>query len=203
MVRNVTMPVQGPPTPPPQPPLEYLGQLAAGKAELRKINRAVRWARFDAWTLIAFGILTLLLSIGSIPTMLVGAGLCVIGGFELHAAARLTRLDLKAPSLLGYNQLGLGALLAVYLLWRMLGIWHGGDQELSEALSQAGAGQLGGSIQQAVNSALIAGYALAAAGVLAWGVIMARYYGSRRKYVEKYLAETSDWVREMHRAAGE
>src|ERR1041385_7380348 len=96
---------------------EHLQQLATARVAVRKIIRAAGVARFDGGTIAFCGAITIMLSLGSISGMLIGAALAVIAFIELHAAGRLKRLDPGSIRLLGLNQLALCGMLILYALW--------------------------------------------------------------------------------------
>jgi hypothetical protein len=199
-------------SPPPFPPLlqyphapqispENLQQIQTAKRGLRRIRRAVSTAKFDGWTVAIFGVLTFLFALGDIVGMALGAALVVIGGIELYAAQRLTKLDGSAPKLLMWNQIALGGVLFLYGLGRTLYLLHNPaaaamPSDLRADLETAGFGQLA-NLERNLNLAVYG--CLMAVGVFGQGS-MALYYFTRRKLLKAYIAETPPWITQMQQA---
>ena len=187
------------PTPAPAPqqqPLtpEHLRQLSAAQALGKKVARAVMVALFDGWAIATFATLTFLLSLGSIPGMLVGAAMGVIAYLELRGAKGLRRLDPRAARTLGFNQVALGSLLIGYALTSIVREMTGAgeyaaiaaaDPQLGEALKPIEG--LTRMLSLAVNLGLIV------ASLIAQGSLAA-YYFSRVRYIRTYVERTPAWI---------
>jgi hypothetical protein len=184
------------PMPAAQQPLtpDHLRQLSAAQALGKKLARAVTVALFDGWSIAAFATLTFLFGLGSIPGMLVGAGMGGIAYFELRGARGLRRLDPRAARTLGFNQCALASLLIGYALWSIVRELTGtgeyaalaaSDPQLGEALKPIEA--LTRMLSLAVNFGLIV-LSLIAQGSLA------AYYFSRVRYIRSYVEQTPAWI---------
>src|SRR4051794_24490090 len=95
---------------------EHFRQIAEARTAWKRIRRAVGVARFDGWSIGLFGGLTLLFSLSSPAGLAIGVGMLAIATIELWGAARLSRLDTKAPRMLGFNQVAIALMLTVYAL---------------------------------------------------------------------------------------
>jgi len=187
-------PSAGPLTP------NHLRELADATERSKLIRKTARVANFNGWTtaiLAASSAIFTLLADQSVVGFLVTAGLTVVAFNELRGKKRLLAFDPSAASLLGWNQLGLLAMIVVYCLWNMRSGASMGDlktPEMKEALDMIG-----------WNAALVQTMAVAFYGVviLLSAIFQggnALYYFSRRKYVERYVRETPEWVRDFQRA---
>jgi len=183
----------------PQLSAEHLQQLAAARAAMRKISRAMAVARFDGGT-IAFGAaITFMFSLGSISGMVIGAALGVIAFIELHSAARLKRLDPGSIRWLGLNQLALCGMLILYSLWSIYSELTGSgitgelkavDPQLQQMMP--GLDALARQMTLLVYGGVIVASLLAQGG-------MALYYFTRKKYLQTYLSQTPPWIVEMQK----
>src|SRR5581483_12521376 len=93
-----------------------LAQISAARERFKKIGRAIRYARFDAWGVAIFAGLTIVCSLGSwfSSGMLLGIGMAVIAWVEFRAGNELKRLDPSAVRRLGWNQFAFAAMLIAY-----------------------------------------------------------------------------------------
>jgi hypothetical protein len=184
---------------------EHFAALQAAHVAGRKIRRAARVAAVDGWTIVVFGALTMLLGIGDVSTIVIGAVMVMIGAVEVKGGARLKKLDAGAARVLGWNQVVLGSLLLAYAVWRLVTLRHGGaGADMSAILGTAGADpdvkQMLGGVEELARQIMlwvyltVAAVAVAGPGVLAW------YYFSRARHVRAYLERTPPWIVEMQRA---
>jgi hypothetical protein len=162
-------------------------------------------ATFNAWATGIIAALSLPFALFSVAGFLVAAGLSVVAYNEFRGRRRLLEFDPSAATLLAANQLGFLTLIVVYCLWAT---YSGltGDSPFAAALAA------NPDLFAATNSdLLISGdylYKLCLVGfygtVIVLSVIFqgatALYYVTRRKYVQKYVAETPEWVRDFQRA---
>jgi hypothetical protein len=129
----------------------------------------------------------------------------MIGAVEVKGGARLQKLDARAASVLGWNQLVLGSLLLGYAVWRLVSLRHGGlSAEVSAALGTAGADpevkKMLGGVEELAQQVMVWVYlAVGAVAVLGPGML-AWYYFSRGRHVKQYLERTPGWIVEMQRA---
>ena len=192
-----------PPSNPASNPLSYqnMQELAAAKAGGKKVRRAIRVALFDGWTLAFFACLTVLFSIGSLPSMMMGVVLGGIAAIELYGASRLRKLDPIACKILGFNQLALAGLIIAYALSQLVPMMMGhsalpaevtSDPATAQLLSSSGYGQMINSIYMAYYGGLIA-FAICSMGGLSL------YYFTRTRHIRSYLQQTQQWIIDMQR----
>jgi hypothetical protein len=184
------------PTAAAQQPLtpEHLRQLSAAQALGKKLARAVTVALFDGWAIATFATLTFLLGLGTVPGMLVGAGMGVVAYFELRGARGLRRLDPRAARTLGFNQVALGSLLIGYSMWGIVREFTGAGEYAALAASDPQLGEalkpiegLTRMLSLAVNLGMIV------ASLIAQGSLAA-YYFSRVRYIRTYVEQTPAWI---------
>jgi hypothetical protein len=179
-----------------------LQELADARLRAKKLRRACSMAAFDGWATAIFAALSLvggLVSL-SVSGLLVGAGLATIAYVEFRGRAMLRRLDDRAPSWLGYNQVGFAGLLIVYALWNLWSIHHDPSQIQSAVASDPQLAEMLGPIEDMVRLVFVLVYVtLIAVAVFVQGGT-AWFYFSRAKHLRAYLAQTPEWILAMHRA---
>jgi hypothetical protein len=181
-------------------------QLAAATIGWTKLRRAAAYASFDAWSMAALGLLSLLCgAYSSVSGLFVSAVLLVAAYVEFRGVARLRRLDLTALPHLAYNQLGLAGALIIYGIFSLIQIAHGGGlvATVNEQLSAAGSGSAGPEAQEMVVEALELMYILLIAFAIFVQGGTALFYLSRRKHLQNYLESTPEWIQQMHREKGQ
>jgi hypothetical protein len=194
--------MSSPPPIPPQLTTENLQQLQSARTAMKKIRRAILSARLEGYSIAIFGVISLVFSLGNIPSMLVSAILTAIGIIEITGAAKLARLDITAIRLLTINQLTLAAFIFLYALWNIYGEVAHPDADLAgmtpseiQAMNQTGVSavvDIGHQIMILVYSGLIIAALIEAA--------MAYYYHTRGEHLRQFLAQTPDWIVSMQRA---
>lgn len=187
------------------PPLSELHHraLAAARQRAEPVRRAARVASFNAWT-------TAILAGFSAPFALFGtagfvvfAGLALVAWNEFRGRSRLLEFDPAGASILGWNQLGLFALITAYSLWSIYAnLW--GSQSIDAQLHsnpdlRAAFGSLSG-FAQLIKPIVLAFYGLVIALSAVFQGGTALYYFTRRTYVATYAAETPAWVIDLQRA---
>lgn len=173
-------------------------ELAEAEQRARKIRRAISVAKFDGWTVGAFGALTLLFGIFSPAGWIMGLGMCAVAYVELGGVARFARFEPGTGRRLALNQLALGALLFGYA---MFGLWRSlyGPDPLAGTLEAApevatmvsGFSEVARMIGAAVYLTL-ALVAVGAQGGTAW------FYFSRDKYLHTYRRDTPAWIVQLN-----
>jgi len=192
-----------PPGHPASNPLSYqnMQELSAARAGGKKVRRAIRVALFDGWTLAFFACLTVLFSIGSLSSMLIGLILGGIAAIELYAASRLRKLDPGACKILGYNQLALAALIIIYAASQLVPMMMGHSPLPAEVTSDPAAAQLldSSGYGQVINLLYEGTYA----GMILFAIFsmgsLSLYYFTRTKHVRAYVQQTPQWIIDMQR----
>ena len=98
-------------------------ELAAARERAKAIRKAARVAGFNGWTTAAaaaFSAMFLLFDRSPVA-IAITLGLSIITYNEFRGRKRLLNFDASAATMLGWNQLGLLAMIVVYCLWSLLG----------------------------------------------------------------------------------
>lgn len=184
----------------PQLSEQNFAQLAEARRAWRKIGRAVGVATFDGWTMGVFGALTFLMGMTSIPSILLGIGMCGVAFVELRGADGLKKLRPGVTGRLALNQLALAAMLTIYSLWCIWGQWHGAGPFAQEAATDPDVAvmlQQYEHITRLIPLVLYGGIILVATvglGAMAW------YYHTRGQLLRAYLERTPSWILKMQEA---
>jgi hypothetical protein len=179
---------------------EHLRQLAWARQAGRKVHRAAGVARFDAWTIAIFGVLTFLFGITDPPSAALGLAMGAVAFVEFRGCARLRALDSRAARTLGINQLVLASALIAYALWR-LHVEMNGPGPFAEYKA----------VDPGIADMLkpYEGWVLQITKLVYLGIIvialcaqggMAVYYFTRRKHIDAYRAQAPQWILDLQRA---
>lgn len=169
----------------------HLSALAEGMERARKILRAGRVAAATGWSVVAFGALSILVSLLSPQGVLVGGALLWIGWNELEGRKVLLRFDPAGANRLAHNQLWLLAVILLYCGWAIYRSQYRAIPEVTELESLIGLGE--GFIADATTVF----YAMVMAVSVAYQWAMYRFHLARVALVESYLRETPRWVVEV------
>jgi hypothetical protein len=129
--------------------------------------------------------------------------LVVVAVIEFRGRARLLKFDPMAATLLGWNQLGLLAMITVYCVSSLYSDLYGTNSIRAELQSFSELNTALGSVEGVdtlVRQVAILFYGSIIALSVVFQGLTAVYYFTRRKYVTAYLDETPEWVRELRRA---
>lgn len=194
-------------------PLEpqHFVQLRQAHRRARKLRRAERFATFSGWTTFLIGLCALPFALGDGTALAIGIALVAVGYHELALRRKLRMLDRGAPTALAVNQLIMAAAIVVYAAWHLLAARAPGiagpatasaapavtgDPQVDELLATSGMPDMA-----AMTRLLEVGlYGGLIAGTIVFQGLAARYYHSRRKHMNAFLAETPGWVITLHRA---
>ncbi len=187
------------------PPLSDSHQKALRAASLRAepIRRAARVATFNAWTSAILAGLSAPFALFSVAGAAVFVALALVAWNEFRGRRRLLAYDPTGPTLLGWNQLGLLAVISLYCLWALCtNLW--GPSSIASQLEAspeltAAIGSTDG-LEALDRTVAIAFYGSVIALSAIFQGASAAYYFSRRKYVETYVRETPAWVIDLERA---
>jgi hypothetical protein len=172
---------------------EQRAALQDARERAKGILGATRVAAFNGWTVGILAALTILFGLTSPLLLLLGAGMGVVARNEFRGRLLLRAFDPKGPRLLVRNQLGFMALVVAYCAWMLVQSYLHPDPQWAQLQELAGLDA--GFIQDLVASAYGAAILLT---VLFVG-LNARYYARRSAMLERYLAETPQWVVELQR----
>lgn len=170
--------------------------LEEARARAGKILSATKVAAFNAWTIGAFAVLTILFGLRSPAVLILGVGMGVVARNEFRGRTMLRRFEATGARLLGRNQLGLMGLIVAYCLWSIYRVQTAPpDPEMQQLEDLAG---VGADLIRQLSLALYA-CVIVATGLLQG--LNARYYFRRTGMVETYLSETPTWVVDLQRSA--
>jgi len=193
-------PFAKPASAPPQFTQQHLRQVHDAQFQFRRIARAISVARFDAWTLLIFGVASMLFGVWSLTSLVVGAGLTLFSVIEFKQADRLKRMEGGALENLAKNQLGLAMLLMLYASYMIYQTVTGPSPLTVSSASDPAVAEMLQPYQEMVRTLTLSVYAgLIVVAIGAQGG-MAFYYFTRRKHLLDYLTQTPAWLVDMQRA---
>lgn len=191
-----TQPTDGPLT------AQHLRELADAKARTNIIRKAARVAACNGWTIGAFAALSLPFAWSSASGMLMTAGLGLVAYLEFRGRRGLLAFNPAAATLLGWNQVGLLALLVIYCGWMIstatsdvgaMTAQLGNSSDLTDLLGSTG------DVETMLRPLVVAFYGTVMAGSVVVQGLNAYYYFTRRKHVEAIVKETPAWALELQR----
>lgn len=184
---------------------EHRQALALARDLAVPVRSAARAATFNAWTTGIIAALSAPFALFSVSGFIMAAGLTLVAYNEFRGRRRLLEFEPAAAATLGWNQIGLLALIVVYCVWTMVTSLTG-DSSLvaalaaSPELNQAGV-ELSEFGESFVQLFVIGFYGTVIGLSVIFQGANAIYYFTRRKYVARYVAETPAWVRDLQRAS--
>ncbi len=181
--------------------VEDFQQVSAAAVIARKITRAGNIAAFNGWTLGIVAGFSLMFAFSSIMSLVMGVTLGLIAVNEFRGRRMIRRFDLRAPQLLGWNQIALIIVLVGYSLWNIhMAMIEPNQLAADLAAAGVGANALADSIGDIFVKAKIAAYvSLIILSVIFQG-INAAYYFSRATHLRAYLNGTAPWIVDLHRS---
>jgi hypothetical protein len=175
-------------------------QLTLANEQAKPIRKAARVAGFNGWATAAAAALSAPFALFSLSGLLVFAGLSVVAFNELRGRNRLRRFDPRAATFLGWNQIGLLAIVVLYCLWAIHTNLSGASAVSAELQAyselESSLGSLS-DIETLARQLVVAFYGSVIALSIVFQGINALYYFTRRKHVEAYIANTPPWIREL------
>lgn len=179
---------------------EHYAQLAAAHLAYAPIRRAMRVAMFSASTLALFAVLSMPFALFSLKGAFAALGLAVTAVFEFRGRAALGRLEVSGVQTLVWNQIALTGLMTVYCLWSIAGAWFGPDQYAQIIARNPELGDLLAPYADLFRQMTVGIYGIVLIVGLLVQALVIRYYATRRRHVEKYLAQTPAWILAWNRA---
>ena len=167
-------------------------EFARASEQARSFLKAERAAVFNGWTIGFFATVTLLFSLSSPVTALLGFGMAVVAWNEFRGRKMIRRLDSRGPQLLGRNQMGLMVLLIAYCLWNIVRTPTpiSGLEELEEML---------GPVEDMARTLAFVVYCSVIVLTAIFQGLMARFYFARVGIMVAYLEDTPAWVVDLQR----
>lgn len=185
---------------------EHCQELARAAERARPVRNAARVASFNAWVTGVIAALSMPFAFFSLAGFLVAVGLALVAYNEFRGRRRLLAFDPTGATLLSRNQFGFLMLIVVYCLWAIYENLSGDNALLKELAANPDLKAAGIS-----DDFLTSGGAFFTWCILGFYSLVillsaifqggnAIYYATRRKLVEKYVAETPAWIRDLQRA---
>jgi hypothetical protein len=175
-------------------------ELASARDRAKGIRKAARVASFNGWTTALIAACSAPFALSDITTFAITIALSFVAFNEFRGRRRLLNFDPSAATLLGWNQLGLLAVIIVYSLWSL----HTNTSDASAVSAQL---QSYGDLDSALGAAgTFEGlYKTITYGVYGGVIVLsvifqggnALYYFSRRRHIEDFNAETPEWARDV------
>lgn len=179
---------------------DQLRELSDAKQSAKKIRSAARVASFNGWSLGIGAALSAPFALFSLVGLLLTVGLAVVSFNEFRGRKRLLQFDPAAAKMLGWNQLALLAMIVVYCLW-MLYVGLAGENSFVAQMEaqpelQAALGSMD-EMGDLYNRLVVILYSSIMAVSVVFQGVNALYYFSRRKYIQAYVRDTPEWVRDV------
>jgi hypothetical protein len=169
----------------------------------KAVRKAAAVAMFNGWATAFVAALSAPFALFSTVGLITTIVLAVVATIEFRGRRRLLQFDPKGATLLGWNQLGLLAMITTYCLWSLYTDLYGANSIRAELRSfselNAALGSTEGVETLLRQVAILLYGSIIALSALFQG-LTAVYYFTRRRYMRAYLDETPEWVRELRRA---
>ena len=182
--------------------------LTAAAARTQPIRKAARVASFNGWTTAIIAALSAVVTWFAFDLVgfLVTLALAIVAFNEFRGRKRLLAFDPLAATMLGWNQVGLLAMITAYCLWALYSNLLGSNTLEAQLKASPELGAAFGSLEGMDGfDGLYRQIVLALYGsVIALSAVFqganAYYYFTRRRVIEDYVRETPEWVLELLRA---
>jgi hypothetical protein len=172
-------------------------------APSKKVERAARVAGFNGWATAIVAALSAPFAFFSLIGLLAFVSLAVVAYNEFRGRRRLRELDPAAASLLGWNQLGLLALITAYCAWMIFtGLTRPNPLAAELAANPDLAAVLGSTdgFDVLYRQVVVGFYGIVIVLSAIFQGANAVYYFTRRKHVEQYRRETAMPIGNVRRA---
>ena len=158
----------------------------------RSLMRPARVASFNGWTVGLFGALSVLWGlIAGLSGAVIGAALLVVAWNELRGAKRLHALDPEGATILGWNQLILGGVIALYCAYAIVSARIAPDPSMQENVEMAG---MPADLVSGLTTIL---YGAVLVIVILVQALLARYHFGAKARIEAFRRETPRWIVEL------
>lgn len=171
-------------------------QLREAEHRAGRVRRAAGIARFNGWLTAIAAVLSAPFALFSVGGLLITVVLSVIAWIEFRGRQRLLMFEPQSTRLLGWNQVALMAFIVGYCGVTGYHQWTS-DSLLTQLGSRAELESALGSLEpleQLERRLILAVYGTLALVGMAFQGGNALYYFSRRKHVERFRAETPEWI---------
>ncbi len=181
------------------PPIgrEHLQALQQANTRAKKIKRAASVASFNGWLISIMAAITGLGAIFDWTSIPIALALAYVARQEFQGRTALRRIDPRAASRLGWNQIVFASLIIIYAGW---GIYATVTAPVMSA-QYAGYGAEVQVLMEPLDAVYTTATVVFYLGVAFFGVIFqggtALYYYTRRKHLVQYLQDTPRWVNSL------
>jgi hypothetical protein len=190
------------PAPPGPLTTEHHHELWLAGERVKPIRKAARVASFNVWATGIIAALSAPFALMSLTGLLVTVGLSAVAYNEFRGRKRLLQFDPSAAAILGWNQLGLLAMITVYCLWMVYTGLAGGSSLAAELKGfpdlEAALGSTD-EVEDLYQLVLLGLYGTVIALSVVFQGLNALYYFTRRRCIEAYVRETPPWVLDVQR----
>lgn len=184
---------------------EHVVQLRQAHRRARTLRSARRHASVSGYVTLVCGVLTLPFGLGNGALLALGIALIAIGYYELALRRRLSELVRSAPANLAVNQLMLCAVIGAYAVWMIFAAVGTGPRPAAAApeLHSMLETQMGGSmpsLAEMERTVTVVFYSVLIVGTVLLQGLAAVYYFTRKRHMNRFLAETPGWIINLHQA---
>jgi len=175
-------------------------EISVARQRSETIRRAGRVANFNGWVTAVLAVLSLPFAFFSVSSAAMTVVLALVAFIEFRGRRRLLNFEPSGATLLGWNQAGFLAAIIVYCIWSLYANLTApspfSSDPQTQALIEESLGALEGLEDLSRQIVIVLYVSVIVLSVLFQGG-NALYYFSRRKHVEKFVAETPEWVRDL------
>jgi hypothetical protein len=177
-------------------------ELSAARDRAKTIRKAARVAAFNGWTTAAAAAFSAMFLVfdRSALSVAITLGLSIVAYVEFRGRKQLLNFDPSAATMLGWNQLGLLAMIVAYCLWMLSASSSEAVDAMTtqmDSVTKQEMLNMVGDLEGLYKTATLAMYG----GAIALSVLFqggnALYYFTRRRHVKDFIAETPQWVRDV------
>lgn len=178
---------------------EHHRELALANQRGKKIRRAAGVAALNGWVTAVLAICSAPFALFGMTGVLVTIALSAVAYNEFRGRKRLLQFDPSGATVLGWNQVGLLAMIILYCLWMIYAGLTGTSDLSAQLRAQPELAHAFGSmdVEQLYKSLVLVVYGTVIALSLVFQGLNAIYYFTRRRHVEAYLRETPRWVLDL------
>ena len=175
-------------------------ELAAARDRAKPIRKAARVATFNGYTTGAIAVLSAPYALTDLSGLALMIGMTLVAYNEFRGRKRMLQFDPRGAEMLGWNQLGLLAMIVVYCLltlYQTLGATGPLTTELKNYADIDSILGSPGSFEQLYKNVTIAMYGSAIGLSFLFQGGNAIYYFTRRRHIQDFVAETPEWAHEL------
>jgi hypothetical protein len=182
--------------------LEHRQEFALARKRARPIFRAATVASFNAWAMAVVAMISAPFALFNLAALVISVALSAVAVNEFRGRRRLLQFNPSAPAILGWNQLIFLVMIITYCIWSIYANLYGANsiteqlRGLDELNSAADAFP---GVDMVVRNVVVVTYGSLIVLSVVFQGLNALYYFTRKKHIEGYLAETPQWIRELHR----